>query len=152
MSARLVHLNLNREVEIIAHTDAIELTSLQAEQLVPRPKTKGQPSSSSRSAPASSSASRATGLPILDSLTLRFTILRRVAVIQILFRSLEGQLVLQCLLVVLFLGQQLHIFGTTSAISERLLATSFIYFVSARSLLLITVRFCTLTEGWIQRS
>ena len=131
MSARLVHLNLNREVEIIAHTDAIELTSLQPEQLVPRsklwtpprPKTKGQPSSSSRSAPASSSASRATGLPILDS--LRFTILRRVAVIQILFRSLEGQLGLQCFLVVLFLGQQLHIFGTTSAISERLLATSF---------------------------
>ena len=136
---------------------SFELTSLQAEQLVPRsrlwtpprPKTKGQPSSSSRSTPASSSASRATGLPILDS--LRFTILRRVAVIQILFRSLEGQLVLQCLLVVLFLGQQLHIFGTTSAISERLLATSF-NMVSARSLLLITVRFCTLTGEWIQRS
>ena len=54
-----MHLTLNREVEIIAHTDAIELTSLQAEQLVPRsklwtpprPKTRGQPSSSSRSDP-----------------------------------------------------------------------------------------------------
>ena len=64
------------EVGIIAHTDAIELTSLQAEQLVPRsklwtaarPKTKGQPSSSSRPAPVSSSAPRATGLPILDFL------------------------------------------------------------------------------------
>ena len=152
MSACLAHLNLNRGIANIAHTDANEVTFSQAEHLVPwsklwtsqRPKIKGQPSSSSRSAPASSSEPRAIGLPTLRF--LRFTILRLVAVIQILFKNLEGQLVLHCLLVVLFLGQVLHIFGTTSAISERSLATVFIL-VSARSLLLITIKFCTLTEG-----
>ena len=148
-----MHLNLNREVEIIAHLCRLSSwfhgRSCGLRHVRRLRASKGQPSSSSRSAPASSSASRATGLPILDS--LRFTILPRVAVIQILFRSLEGQLVLQCLLVVLFLSHQLHIFGTTSAISERSLATSFIL-VSARSLLLITIRFCTLTGEWIQRS